>query len=185
MVGDPRHQACGRSILDGHRHLFRLAERERFGHHAFDRISGTARQQGKIARGDDAQSRVENDRDEAEHRRDDRQRDQARAYRRRPDEPGLGREASDEAQRGGTTRLATASSTLSGVWPATSASGRRIKRWRNAEARSAFTLSGVTNSLPSNAASTRAASISRTSALVLAPSAISGAARVADARSTM
>ncbi len=88
-------------------------------------------------------------------------------------------------ERGGTTRPATTSSTLSGVWPATSASGRRINRCLNAGASSALTWSGVTNSAPSKAANARAASMSRTSARVLAPSAISGAARVADARSTM
>jgi len=55
-------------------------------------------------------------------------------------------------QRGGPTRLATASRPLSGVWPPTSASGRRTRRCRNAGASSALTWSGVTNSAPSNAA---------------------------------
>jgi len=47
-----------------------------------------------------------------------------------------------------------------------------------------FTWSGVTNCCPSKAAYARAASISKTSARVLAPSAISGAVRVAMARFT-
>src|SRR6202165_4383199 len=123
--------------------------------------------------------------DKAQHWRGDRQRDQRRADRNRPEQAWLRRKSANHlAQRGGTTLVATASRTLSGVWPPTSASGRRMSRWRKAGARSAFTWSGVTKSEPSNAASALAASMSRTSALVLAPSAISGALRVADASST-
>src|SRR5947207_389560 len=195
-------QACSGSVLDRHRDLFGLAKRERFGGRAPKRVTGPARHEGEVSRRDDHKTGVIDDGDQSEHRRNHGQRDQTRADGDGPDEPGLGREAPNEAQdahqrlgligaarrtrlyRGGTTRLATASSTLSGVWPATSASGRRISRWRNAGASSALTWSGVTKSWLSKAAKARAASIRSTSARVLAPRAISGAARVADARST-
>ena len=169
-------QACSGSVLDRHRDLFGLAKRERFGGRAPNRVTGPARHEGEVSRRDDHKTGVIDDGDQSEHRRNHGQRDQTRADGDGRDEPGLGREAPNEAQaahqrlgligaarrarlyRGGTTRLATASSTLSGVWPATSASGRRISRWRNAGASSALTWSGVTKSWLSKAAKARAAS---------------------------
>ena len=145
VVGDPGHEARRRAVLDDDRHLFRLAQGKGLGHDTPNAIPLAARQQREVARGDDHQPRVVDDRDEGEQRRDGRERDEPGTETDRPDQPWLRREPSSPpcgevghpaqpagreglVQRGGTTRPATTSSTLSGVWPATSASGRRIKR---------------------------------------------------------
>ncbi len=115
MVGNLAEKAGRCRVLHHDGHLFGLAQRKRFGHRAPQDVSASAGQQRKVARGDDHEAQVVYDRHEAEQRRGDREGDECRSDGHRPDELWLRRQAADQAQRGGTTRLATASSTLSGV----------------------------------------------------------------------
>jgi hypothetical protein len=92
MVGDPCPQGRGGAILNHDRNLLGLAQRKRFGHRSAGSEPAAARQQRKVARRQDQETRVEDDGHQSKHGRNNRQRDQGGSNPDRPQQPGLRRD---------------------------------------------------------------------------------------------
>jgi hypothetical protein len=66
VVGDPCHQAGRRRVIDRDRDVLLLTQREGLRHLPAHQVAGPTRQERKVARGDDNEADVVDERDKAQ-----------------------------------------------------------------------------------------------------------------------